>query len=190
VPALAAPFAILAFATNLLHGSPLWGGPVRSTIVEYVGELASRRTTAYGAAAAWINANVREGESIWVLPEHAVSPLMFHAPRAVYAWQLSWPPAEQFRGLPEVHFKDRVPPDTIIAFGPVVEPLRRVLADWERGGRRYEPVATLDAYWRDDTRPEFFWHAFRPVTHFSRELEGIHVFRRVWQAGGHGSRGR
>ncbi len=175
LPIAALPLAIVAFGTNLLHAAPLWGQPVRSTIVEYVGELARPRTTAYGAAAAWINANVREGESIWALPEYAISPLMFHAPKAVYAWQLTDPPEEQFRGLPAVHFKRRMPPDYMIAFGPFVLPLKNRLKQW--GG--YAPAATLDAYWRDDTRPELHWHAFRPVTRFNRATEGIYVFRRV-----------
>lgn len=179
-PVLALPLAVLAFGTNLLHGEPLWGKPVRSTIVEYVGELARRRTTAYGAAAAWINENVAEGESIWVLPEYAVSPLMFHAPKAVYAWQLSWPPSDQFRNLPEIHFKERVSPDYIVAFGPVVGPLRKVLATWETSGRSYREIAALDIYWRDDIRPELHWHAFRPVVRFNPETEGVYVFR-LWQ---------
>ncbi|HPD13980.1 MAG TPA: hypothetical protein PLE19_03480 [Planctomycetota bacterium] len=177
LPAAAVPLAVAAFGTNLLQLGPHLGDPVRSTLAEYLGELARPRTTAYGAAAAWVNANVAEGESVWVLPEYAVSPLMFHAPRAVYAWQLSWPPAEQFRGLPDIHFKDRVPPDVILAFGPVVQPLRRILAAWESRGWRYDQAATLDVYWRDDARPELFWHAFRPVARFDRATEGICIFR-------------
>jgi len=175
VGVVAVPLALVAFGTNLFQFGPHMGDPVRSTVIEYVGELAWPRTTAYGAAAAWINQNVAEGESIWVLPEHAISPLMFHAPKAVYAWQLRWPPDEQFRGLPEIHFMGRVPPDYVIAFGPVFRPLEAMLSV----GGRYVPVATLDVYWRDDTRPELFWHAFRPVTRFDRATEGIYIFRRV-----------
>lgn len=179
VPAAALPLAVVAFGTNLLQLGPHVGEPVRSTLVEYVGELARPRTTAYAAAAAWLHANAAEGETVWVLPEYAVSPLMFHAPKAVYAWQLSWPPAEQFRGLPDVHFKDRVPPDTILAFGPVVGPLRRMLSAWQSRRWRYEQAATLDVYWRDDARPELFWHAFRPVARFDPATEAVYVFRRA-----------
>jgi len=180
LPAAAVPLAALAFGTNLLHGAPLWDQPVRSTIAEYVGELAHPRPTAYGEAALWVNRHVAEGQSIWVLPEYAVSPLMFHAPRPVYAWQLRWPPDEQFRGLPEIHFKDRVPPDYIIAFGPVVVPLRGLLDGWARSGvARYAPTATLDVYWRDDTRPELLWHAFRPVAGFRPDRECVYIFHRV-----------
>jgi len=175
VAATAIPLAVVAFGTNLLQLGPHVGDPVHSTLVEYVGELARPRATAYAVAAAWLNANAAEGESVWVLPEYALSPLMFHAPRAVYAWQLSWPPAEQFRGLPDIHFKDRVPPDTIVAFGPVVGPLRKMLS--ARGG--YVPAATLDVYWRDDARPELFWHAFGPVARFDRATEAIYIFRRA-----------
>ncbi|HUT35598.1 MAG TPA: hypothetical protein VNE39_19065 [Planctomycetota bacterium] len=181
LPAAADLLAIVAFGTNLLHGAPLWGDPPRSTIAEYVGELAHPRETAYGAAAAWVNDYVADGASVWVLPEYAVSPLMFHAPKAVYAWQLSDPPHEQFRGLPDIHFKDRVPPDYIIAFGPVVGPLRKVLEGWRQKGLRYYTAETLPNYWRDTTRPELFWHAFRPVETFDSGAEGVHIFRRAAQ---------
>jgi len=174
----AAALAAAGFGTNLLGGAPLWGEPVRSTLCEYVGELARPRETAYGAAAAWVNEHVAEGQSVWVLPEYAISPLMFHAPKAVYAWQLGAAAAERFRGLADIHFKGRVPPDFIIAFGPVVVPLRRTLDAWRGKGWRYEPAAALPVYWRDDTRPELVWHAFRPVTDFDPEREGVHIFRR------------
>jgi hypothetical protein len=179
VAAAAVPLALAAFGTNVLQVGPHLGDPVRSTVAQFVGELARPRTAAYGAAVAWVNANVAEGESIWVLPEYAISPLMFHAPKAVYAWQLSWPPAEQFRGLPEIHFRGRVPPDYIIAFGPVVELVRRSLATSEMVGH-YEQVATLHVPWRDGpagdgTRPELFWHEFRAGIN----AKGVHIFRRA-----------
>ncbi len=179
LPAVAIPLAVVAFGTNLLHGAPLWGQPLRSTIVAYVGELAQPRATAYGVAAEWISRHVAEGESIWVLPEYAVSSLIFHAPKAVYAWQLSDLPQEQFRGLPDIHFKNRVPPDYIIAFGPVVSPLRAELGRWQAKGWRYAHAATLGIYWDQTTRPELLWHSFRPVTRFSSETEAIYIFRRA-----------
>lgn len=178
-PVVAVPIALVAFGTNLFQFSPYMGEPVRSAVVEYVGELAQPRETAYGIAAAWINANVREGESIWVVPESAVSPLIFHAPKAVYAWQLRWPPEAQFRGLPDIHFMEREPPDYVLAFGAVSTPLEAMLG----AGSRYGRVAALDAYWRDGpagdgTRPELFWHAFRPARRLGPETDGIHIFRR------------
>jgi len=183
-PALAVPLAILAFGTNLLQLGPPLGDPVRSTAAEFVSELARPRTTAYGAAAAWINANVAEGESVLVSPVDVASPLIFHAPKPVYAWQLRWPPEPQFRGLPDIHFTDREAPDYIIAFGRAALPPGAALRDWQRKGWRYRMADTLHVYWchgpaTDGTRPELFWHAFRPVAHSGHEAEAIYVFRRV-----------
>jgi len=182
--ALALPLALVAFGTNLLQVGPLLGDPVRSTLAEYVGELARPRTTAYGAAAAWVNANVAEGESVLVSPVDVASSLMFHAPRAVYAWQLSDPPGEQFRGLPDIHFRGRVPPDCIVAFGRAALPPEAALRDWQRKGWRYRMAGTLHAHWRpgpatDGTRPELFWHAFRPDASLGPSTEAIYVLRRV-----------
>ena len=114
-----------------------------------------------------------------MLPEYAVSPLIFHAPKAVYAWQLSDPPQEQFRGLPDIHFKNRLPPDYIIAFGPVVSPLRAELRRWQAKGWRYVPAATLDIHWDQTTRPELVWHSFRPVTRLMTDTEAVYIFRRL-----------
>ena len=177
-PWAAAALAIAGFGSNLLGGVPLAGDPVRATLYEYIGELTHPRQTPYGAAAAWINQNLAEGCSAWVLPEYALSPLMFHAPRAVYAWQLSDPPHDQFRGLPDIHFKDRVPPDYIIAFGPVVMPLRRTLDAWRAKGLRYYSADTLPVYWRDGTRPELVWHAFRALEDYEASSEGVYIFVR------------
>jgi len=178
VPALAVPLALVAFCTNVLHFGPLWGDPLRPTLIEYAGEVITPRTTAYAATVDWICQNVAEGESLWVVPDYAAYPLMFQAPNAIYAWQLRYPPQEQFKDLAEIHFRGRVAPDTIIVFGPRVGPLRKVLKQWENGGHRYTQVATIDTYWDDGTRPELFWHTFGPVSDFDRNTEAVFVFRR------------
>jgi 4-amino-4-deoxy-L-arabinose transferase-like glycosyltransferase len=175
-PWLAVPVALVAFGTNLLNGGPLFQWGFRSTPANYIGELLHPPGDPYTVAAKWIHENVREGESIWVVPDYMNYPLMFHEPKAVYAWQLAANNHEpQFAGLPPIHFQGRVPPDYIIAFGPVVEQLRQSLEGWQ--GVRYEQTATLDFYWKDMYRPELFWRTFKPVTGYDKETDAIYVFK-------------
>ncbi len=103
---LALGLALVAFGTNLPNGGPLLWGGVRSTIVDYAGELLNPPAEPYSAAAKWINENVRDRESIWVLPDYMVYPLIFHSPKATYAWQLAANNHDpQFAGLPSIHFQ-------------------------------------------------------------------------------------
>lgn len=159
------PGALALFAAGLL------------TTGEFVGELASAPEDPYRVASRWINANVREGQSVWVAPDYMTYPLMFHASKATYAWQLEWPARPQFAALAPVHFYGRVPPDFAVAFGPVVAPVTRELA--ARTGVPYALVATLDCYWRDLYRPELFWRAFRPATGYDKNSQAIYVLQRI-----------
>src|SRR5207253_654838 len=97
--------AVAAFSTNLLNGGPLLATGWQSTIAKFVRELWKPPGDPYTVAAEWIQQNVREKESVWVVPDYATYPLMFHAPAPTYAWQLTWPPAkEEFKGLAPIHF--------------------------------------------------------------------------------------
>lgn len=169
---------ILIFGTNLPNGGGFLGKPFRSTLISYIGELLDPPSDPFSVTSSWINQNVQENESIWVQPDYMAFPLIYHAPKAIYAWQLSWPPKEQFAHLPAIHFAGRVPPDYIIAFGPVVEPMTRLMAQWKSQNLSYSIVATLDYFWKDLYRPELFWRTFKPITGYNKEMEAIYVFKR------------
>jgi hypothetical protein len=175
---LALPAAALVFGTNLLHGGPLLWSGARSTVKAYVGELRQPPTDPYQVAANWINAHVVPRESIWVLPGYMAYPLMFHAPKAIYAWQLTAPPATQFLNLPAIHFQGIEPPDYVLAFGPIVQQVAAELGGWRKAGVHYEHAATLNHYWRDLHRPELFWRVFEPVRSFDPSTEAIYIFQR------------
>ncbi len=148
------------------------------TMRDFVRELIAPPGDPYRAAADWVNAHVPEGGTVWVAPEHMTYPLMFHAPRAVYAWQLDSPPRPDLAGLPDIHYRGRVPPDYVVAFGPAAAPVERMLAAAPAGVGRYERLTTLDRYWQDLHRPELFWRRGAPVTDFDRETQAIHVYKR------------
>jgi hypothetical protein len=63
-------FGLVAFWTNLLNGGPLFLEGFRSTLKNYAGELLDPPSDPYTVAAKWINNNVSENESIWVLPDY------------------------------------------------------------------------------------------------------------------------
>ena len=170
---------VVVFATNLLNGGPFFPEGVRSTVWEFAMELISPPSDPYTEAAKWINENVPENASIWVLPDYMAYPLIYHAPKAIYAWQLQWPPEPQFRGLPLIHFQGQIPPDYILCFGPVVSDVLGLLQRWPQSGGRYEYVASIDFFWTDMYRPELFWRSFTTITNYNRNLEAIYVFKRT-----------
>jgi hypothetical protein len=187
---IALPLAVLAFGTNVLHvgtyaliagGQRPVGMPVgmRSTIKDYVGELIHPPGDPYTVAAAWMKANIPDGQSVWVVPSYRIYPLLFLDPGPVYAWQLPYPPSEQFRQLPPIHFQGRVPPDYLVVFGPPVADLREELPRPFDLDAEYAPVATLDYYWHDLHRPELFWRSFEPITGYNKDTEAIYIFKRT-----------
>ncbi len=168
----------VVFGTNLLNGGLFFQEGVRSTAWSFVRELVSPPSDPYTEAAKWINGNVPENASIWVLPDYATYPLIYHAPKAIYAWQLAWPPEPQFRGLPEIHFQGRIFPDYIVCFGPVVREAMGLMQGWRDAGTRYEKAATIDFFWKDVYRPELFWRSFTAIKNYDRG-DAIYVFKRT-----------
>lgn len=171
--------AVVAFGTNALQLYPFYTGEFRSTISLYARELLDPPNDPYKEAAKWINTHVEPQQTIWVLPDYMTYPLMYHAPKAIYAWQLSNPPEPQFQGLDPIHFQGVVPPDYVIAFGPVVRDVREFLRSLEQTGIEYRQIETLDILWLDRYRPELVWRTFAPITNFDRDLEAIYIFQRV-----------
>ena len=173
------PLSVLVFGTNLFNGGPLSYCGFRSTIASYLGEMVRPPDDPYTLAAQWINQHVRNAESVLVQPDYATYPLMFHAPKALYAWQLTDPPEPQYAHLPAIHFLGREPPDYLVAFGPSMGTMTNALEHWNGPGVRYEQVALIDHYWLDTYRPELFWRTFKPVTKYDRSREAIYIFKRV-----------
>jgi hypothetical protein len=175
---MAVALAAVTFSSNLPNGGPLLPMGWQSTVVKYARELTQPPGDPFAAAVEWIQQNIRENESVWVVPDYATYPLMYHAPAPVYAWQLTWPPAkEEFKSLPPVHFIGREAPQYIVAFGPANNLARESIASWNRPEIQYSLVATLDFFWKDMHRPELFWRTFEPITTYNRQSEAIYVFK-------------
>jgi hypothetical protein len=181
---------VLAFGTNLFEGGssvPSFDSPpslalLFSTPLRYTLELFDPPSDPYSATSAWINANLTDGQSIWVVPDYAAYPLMFHSPQMVYAWQLPNKPEGQFKDLAPIHFAGRVLPDYLICFGPnlTTNELQQRIPR-----ARFYRVATIDTYYYDLYRPELFWRVFSPMN-VDPKSQAIYVVR-IIGAGGVGS---
>lgn len=188
---LALSIIVLSFFTNVLHGGSLAGiddktifsqviarGTVRSTIFNYISEILNPPPSAYRETAQWIRQNLSSRDSLWVTPDYAAYPLMYHAPAPLYAWQIEKDIA-QFKDLPRIHFKGEEVPDYIIAFGIYVYQAKQIMQDYSSRGINFRLVKQINLYWYDLTRPELFWHTFKHIRQFSKEEEGVYIFKRI-----------
>lgn len=175
---LALSIAIAAFGTNLLNVFSLRQVGLRSTIVQYMRELAAPPGDPFSIVAEWINTNLPQHATILVLPGVANYPLMFHAPKSVYAWQFQDPPQPQFQGLGPIHYVGRVAPDYIVVFGHAIQQLQELIAHPNLAGVRYQLIERVDFYGTPVYRPELFWRSFTEVRNFNPHTQGIYIFRK------------
>jgi len=165
---------------NLLNPFRLDRGQGPSTFTGFFREILGPPNDPYRVASNWISLHAPNRSSIWVLPDYACYPLMFHAPNGIYAWQLrpEQKQEEQFKNLPDIHFQGLVPPDFIVVFGPSVEQVRQLIGQWSMQGLRYQEVTRLMTFWKDLYRPELFWRTFKPIENFDPNTEAIYIFKR------------
>jgi len=170
---------VVAFFTNTGHTLGLSSTGLRSTVALYVRELLHPLPEPYTPTIDWIRAHVGFGQSVRVVPAHMLYPLMFHAPEAVYAWQLTEPVKSTLTTLPDVHFAGRVAPDFLIAFGPSDADMTSASSPVSSILHRYDRVQTLNVYYDDLYRPELIWRTFspRPVTH--PDTDAIYIYQRL-----------
>ncbi len=160
----------VAFGSNLLNFSFVTRAPMRSTFYSYVTELIRPVPEPYAPVAQWIREHVKPSQSILVVPDHMMYPLMFHAPSAIYAWQLDYPPPKELAQLDPIHFSSVIWPDYLVAFG------------WwtvESNDVKYELVEPINVYFRDMYRPELFWRVFEAPPAFDQRTHGVSIYRRV-----------
>jgi hypothetical protein len=170
--------APIAFWSNLLNISVFTFQSPRCTILKFANELVHPVPTPYRAAIDWINGHVQPGQSIAVLPNYYMYPLMFHCPQAIYAWQLQpeQRSAPEFKDLPPIHFMGQDTPNYIIAFGPVVGELIR--GYHPPLGINYALSDILDVYWKDAYRPELMWRTFVPIPVNKDQGTAIYIFKK------------
>jgi hypothetical protein len=170
----------VTFGSNFLNNPLLTRSGFHFTIIDYARELISPPDEPYTPTSQWISEHVPNDSSIWVLPDYMAYPLMFHAPNAIYSWQLDPKQREepQFSQLPDIHFRGVVMPNYIVAFGPVVQQVRQYISQWATQGIRYQEEARLLTFWKDLYRPELFWRTFKPIEKIDSNTEAIYIFKK------------
>jgi hypothetical protein len=173
---LALVFALLVFGPNVLN-YPLSPHEWCCRPAEFVEELWEAFPTSIDVAAKWINDNVKEGDSILVAPDYMLYSLIYHAPKPVYAWQLEYPPQEQFASLPLIHFRAQVAPKYFIIFGPLQMSIEMIIHNFSLQGLDYKVIKRLDIYWADETRPEITLRSFHSKKDYNPQTEAVYVLR-------------
>jgi len=149
------------FFTNVLNGGMFLSTGFHSGIVLFYQELFRKPEDPYAVASAWINSHLNEGESIYVMPYFMTGPLIYHAPKAVYAWQLDRPAEGQFKDLAPINFAYQEDPDYLVVFGPGNLPfMKKKISARKQEKSRYIQVEALTAYAQALYRPEIFQRNF------------------------------
>lgn len=148
-----------------------------ATAIRFYHELYEPQQEPYTPVAAWINTHVTDGQSVYVQPGFMNYPLMFHAGKALYAWQLADPVKPEYAHVDDALIQGRVAPDYLIAFGPYRKSIEQTQAQLAARGVVYEQIDTVHVFWRDLFRPEKIWRSF--VTIEPRAGEEVYVYRRV-----------
>jgi hypothetical protein len=170
---------LVVFGTNVVQTLGLSSTGLRSTVALYVRELAHPLPEPYTPTIDWVRTHVGFGQTVRVVPDHMVYPLMFHAPQPVYAWQLIEPVKPSLASLPDVHFTGRNAPDYVIAFGPSNNAMKTDPSALAPLLHRYDRVAVLNVYYDDLYRPELIWRTFSPKPIHHPDTEAIHIYKRV-----------
>lgn len=178
---LSVAVALVVFWTNLLNGGIFMTSQVSSSLKKFTTELLHPVPEPYTPVAAWIREQLPPDTSVWVVPDYMAYPLMFHAPQAIYAWQIPNRSDPQFAGLPAINFQGEVLPDYIIVFGPSIQSLLPTLKEWEKQGVNYKRAENIPVFWKDLYRPELFWRTFVPITGFNPDIDGVNIFKKQSQ---------
>lgn len=174
---------LLASATNLFYldwatGWPI--GPVPKPMPAlFIRELLHPQEEPYTPTAEWILQNVPPGSLVAVAPNSARYPLMFHAPGAVYGWQLRPDTAEQrFPGVDPRQVRGAVVPDYLVSFGPGSVLLTTDLSQHLPPGLAYTMATVIDRYSIEEYRPEIYMHRFGTPPPYPPQYQ-IRILRRA-----------
>ncbi len=160
---LAISVVLLLSFTNTLCLRWLYDGSrPQSTLALYMGELMHPLQDPYALPAEWIRQNVPAGSLVAVLGPYAAYPLMYHAPQAIYGWQMESATAARFPGIDPRQIRGRMAPDYLVAFGPALPMMKKELSARLKSGYAYRPAAIFPVFWQDRYRPELYLRDFSP----------------------------
>jgi hypothetical protein len=137
-----------------------------------VRELFNPADNSYSMTADWINQHLAENESVLCLPDYTAYPLMFLAPKAIYAWQLSPKQLDDpdYKNLAPINFVGKQNPDYVVSFAGAWQSVAGLQ-------QMYALVGIVNAYGADTYRPELFWRSFGPIRPLDPQRNEIYVFK-------------
>jgi hypothetical protein len=162
------------FIAAPVSGESAWQS---ATAIRFYHELLHPQREPYTPVAQWINTRTAPGATIYVEPGYMTYPLMFHAGRAMYAWQLPNPPKPEYAKVNDALIRGKIAPDYLIAFGPYTRTMEDARSELAARGIRYERVDTIHVFWHDVFRPEIINRAFATVT--PKPGEEVYIYKRL-----------
>jgi hypothetical protein len=170
--------ALLLTISNLPYPCALARLGLTSSQYNFVGELLDPPLDPYAALAFWVNQNVHAGQSVYVIPNYALYPIMFHAPAPTYAWQFPVHAKPDTPPLPAIQTIGNGAPDVVICEGAWMSNLSAFEAYEAKNGHHYVPAEqVLCSPWALQ-RPEIYWHGFRFVPSHG-PADAIYIVRRI-----------
>lgn len=176
---------LVASATNLFYldwaaGWPI--GPIPKVMPAlFIGELLQPQEDPYTPTAEWILQNVPPGSLVAVAPMFARYPLMYHAPNAVYGWQLrAETAAKRFPGVDARQVRGVDVPDYLVCFGLGSQLLTEDLSQQLPAGMAYTMATVIDRYSVEQFRPEIYLRRFGKPKPFTQQYT-IRILRRAPQ---------
>jgi hypothetical protein len=167
---------------------------IRLLLPGYVREIHSNFVTPYTAAANYLTDNLKQDDTVVVLPEYAGQVMLYYLSDRVKIGGLLTDstrlPKEKLALLKAPLFWNTYHPKWIISFGINPERLKWISRfsrdgygygcdyDSVKGAYTYVADAVLPYYWEDKTRPELPWHNFGPQDAFNPRSEAVYIFKR------------
>lgn len=166
---------------------PFEGESFRLLLPDYLREIFNAYPTSASETCAFLRENAKQDDTVWIYPDWYGKPLQWYVGdkiklRGVLDRQ-TLIPQKGLAQLPPDIFIDQLFPNWVISFGRNEEVQSTVSAFSRRlpgtdAGYRYQCVKVLDVYWRQNQRPELYWHSFGPWRRFDKATESIYIFKR------------
>jgi len=169
-----------ALSVFIAHSEPDASPIAASVPIRFYHELWKPQREPYTPVAEWINTHLTPGQTVYVQPNYMNYPLMFHAGKALYAWQLPDPPAPEYASVSDALIQGRIAPDYLIAFGPATKSIDAARDQLALRGIHYAQVETIHVFWHDVYRPERIARFFATVK--PKPGEEVYIYQRLQSA--------
>lgn len=160
----------------------------------YISELHHNYPTAYNTTINYLIKNTAQDDYVFIYPDYATYPLMFYLSQKLKFCGLLYDEAspaitEKMKKLaPFLFINDDNYPKWIITLG-INEKAKQILGHFARPHKnngkdeqfKYKLINVFSIFYLDTSRPEVFWHNFRPTRGFDANTDSIYIFEKIKQ---------